>query len=129
MEKSYAQALWKMVESGITPHKAVASMREVLASHGREALLPHVAKAFARLAEQESKRNDIVLTVAREHDTQIAHKEVKTILEKMGVDQAALKTQVDDSLIGGWRLEGNGTLVDASYKNQLLELFNRVTAA
>jgi len=32
---------------------------------------------------------------------------------------------VDESLIGGWRLEGKETLVDASYKRELLELFNR----
>ena len=129
MEQSYAKALWQMVEGGMSPAKAVDAVQKVLATHGREALLPHIAKAFARLAEQEASRNDIVITVAREDDEKRARKEVETIVKEMGADSSALKTQVDDSIIGGWRLEGKGTLIDASYKNQLLELFNRVTTA
>lgn len=127
MELAYAQALWKMVEGGMTPAKAVRALQETLKIHGREALLPRIASAFARLAQREAKRSDVVLTVAREKDERRAHKEVKELLTRMGVESKDLKTQVDDSLIGGWRLEGKETLVDASFKNQLLELYNRVT--
>ena len=128
METAYAQALWKMVEGGMTPVKAVRALQETLKTHGREALLPRIGSAFARIAERESKRNDIVLTVAREKDERRAHKETKELLSAMGIETKDLKTQVDDTLIGGWRLEGREQLVDASYKNQLLELFNRATA-
>ena len=34
---------------------------------------------------------------------------------------------LDDSLIGGWRLEGRGNLVDASFKKSLLDMYNRTT--
>ncbi len=128
METVYAQALWKMVEDGMTPSKAVRALHEVLKAHGREALLPRIASAFTRIAERETKRSDVILTVAREKDERRAHKEVKELLSAMGVGVEDLKTQVDDTLIGGWRLEGREQLVDASYKNQLLELYNRVTA-
>ncbi len=128
METAYAQALWKMVEGGMTPVKAVHALQGTLKTHGREALLPRIGSAFARIAERESKRNDIVLTVAREKDERNAHKEVKSLLSGMGIETKDLKTQVDDTLIGGWRLEGRELVVDASYKNQLLELFNRATA-
>ncbi len=128
MENTYAQALWKMVEGGMPPVKAVHAIRDVLKAHGREALLPRIARAFARIAEREAKKSDVILTVAREADTKHAHKEVKEMLSSMGVEAKDLKTQIDDTLIGGWRLEGKEQLVDASYKNQLLELFNRATA-
>lgn len=128
MEIAYAQALWKMVDGGMTPAKAVRALHETLKMHGREALLPRIASAFVRIAERETKRTDVVLTVAREKDERRAHKEVKEILTRMGVETKDLKTQVDDTLIGGWRLEGREQLVDASYKSQLLELFNRATA-
>ena len=128
METAYAQALWKMVEGGMTPVKAVHALRDTLKVHGREALLPRIGSAFARIAERESRRNDVVLTVAREKDERHAHKEVKSMLAAMGIETKDLKTQVDDTLIGGWRLEGREMVVDASYKNQLLELFNRATA-
>lgn len=128
METAYAQALWKMVEGGMTPAKAVHALRDTLKVHGREALLPRIARAFMRIAEREANRTDVVLTVAREKDERKAHKDIKELLSQVGVGTQALKTQVDDTLIGGWRLEGRETLVDASYKNQLLELYNRVTA-
>lgn len=128
MEIAYAQALWNMVVGGMTPSKAVHALRETLKVHGREALLPRIASAFARIAEREAKRSDVVLTVAREKDERHAHGDIKELLVQLGVEARDLKTQVDDTLIGGWRLEGRELLVDASYKNQLLELFNRATS-
>ena len=128
METAYAHALWKMVDGGMTPAKAVRALQETLTAHGRESLLPRIASAFGRIAEREAKRTDVVLTVAREKDERRAHKEAKELLVSMGMEVKDLKTQVDDTLIGGWRLEGREQLVDASYQNQLLELFNRATA-
>lgn len=128
MEASYAQVLWKLVESGMTPAKAVAAVHASLLSAGRAELLPRVARAFERLADREAKKSDVVLTIAREKDERHAHAEVKAILADMGIDTKDLKTQVDDTLVGGWRLEGRGTLIDASYKNRLIQLYDRVTS-
>lgn len=134
MEQAYAQALWKAVEGGpgqegMTPHAAVKAVKELLEKQGRVALLPRIARAFARLAERQSNKNDMVLTVAREKDERRAKSEVKEILATLNAEDASLKTQVDDSLIGGWRLEGRGTLVDNSYKARLLDIYQRVTSA
>jgi F0F1-type ATP synthase delta subunit len=128
METAYAQALWKMVEGGMTPAKAVHALRDTLKAHGREALLPRISTAFARIAEREAKKTSVVLTVAREKDERRAHRDIKGLLSQLGVEAKDLKTQVDDTLIGGWRLEGREHLADASYKKQLLELFSRATS-
>lgn len=128
MEQAYAQVLWKMVEGGMTPAKAAHALRDTLKAHGREQLLPRIARAFARIAEREAKKTDVVLSVAREKDERRAHKEIKEMLSRMGVETKALKTQVDDTLIGGWRLEGRETLTDVSYKKALLDLYARVTS-
>ena len=129
MEQAYAQALWQMIVGG-TPHDtAVRALRESLAAHGRVALLPRIGRAFARLAERESKKRDVFLTVAREEDVKHAEKEAHEAISALGVQKHDLKTRVDDTLIGGWRLEGRETLVDASYKKQLLDIYGRVTQA
>src|SRR3990167_4112711 len=128
MEQSYAQALWKLVEGGMVPAKAVRALHDTLKAHGREALLSRIASAFTRIAEREAKRSDVVLTVACEKDERHAHKEIKEMLASIGVDSKDLKTQIDDTLIGGWRLEGRETLTDASYKKALLDLYARVTS-
>jgi F0F1-type ATP synthase delta subunit len=129
MEEGYAQALWKVIHAGTPAHKAVQALTETLKAHGRIALSPRIAKAFARIAERESGREGAVLTVAREKDERHAHAEAKKVLAEMGVEIQDLKTEVDDTLIGGWRLEGRGTLIDASYKKHLLDIFSSVTGA
>ncbi len=125
METAYAQALWNMVNAGTAPAKAVHSLTEILKTHGRESLLPRIGRAFARISERESKRTSITLTVAREKDERAAKHEVREILSRLEIDSKDVQMVVDDSLIGGWRLEGKETLIDASYKRDLLELFNR----
>jgi F0F1-type ATP synthase delta subunit len=127
MEQAYAQALMRAVENGMTPHAAVKAVKEMLERDGRTALLPRVARAFARLAERQSKKDDIVLTVAREKDERQAKSAAKEILAELNADMDGLKTQVDDSIIGGWRLEGRGMLVDNSYKSKLLDIYHMVT--
>lgn len=127
MEKMYAQALWQLVSGGMDAKAAVHAIHDRLEKEGRAILMPRVAHAFARIAERESRKTDYTLTVAREEDLAHAKKEMKALTGDLGIDVDTLKTQVDDTLIGGWRLEGNERLVDASYKKQLLDLYNSVT--
>lgn len=133
MEQHYAQALWKMVEGGqgkdsMSPHKAVSSLKEVLEREGRIALLPRIARAFERIAAKESNTSTMVLTVAREGDERAAKTAAKSVLAQLGADGSDLETQVDDTLIGGWRLEGRSVLIDESYKKRLLDLYARVVS-
>ena len=132
MEKVYAHALWQLVSNGMDAKTAVHAIHDRLAKEGRAILMPRVAHAFARIAERESRKSDYVLTVAREEDLAHANNEAHKIMSadtsESDVANVNLKTQVDDTLIGGWRLEGNERLVDVSYKKQLLSLFNGVTS-
>lgn len=123
----YAQALWQLVLSGMDAKAAVHAIHDRLEKEGRAILMPRVAHAFARIAERESRKTDYTLSVAREEDLAHAKKDMKALTGDLGIDVDNLKTQVDDTLIGGWRLEGNERLVDASYKKQLLDLYNSVT--
>ena len=50
MEKLYAQALMKLIQSGMEPSDAVRAMHKKLKAEGREALMQRIAKSFSRLA-------------------------------------------------------------------------------
>lgn len=127
MEKVYAHALWQLVSNGMDAKHAVHAIHDRLASEGRASLMPRVAHAFARIAEREARKSDFTLSVAHEDHLAHARKEMKALTGDLGIELENLKTQVDDTLIGGWRLEGNEKLVDASYKKHLLDLYNSVT--
>ncbi len=126
METLYAQTLWKMIEDGVKPKEAVAKLHEYLEKRGRANLLPKIAHAFARIASRESARKTMVLSVARQKDVSRAEREAKDILEELGASAKDVEVHVDDSLIGGWRLEGRERLVDASFKKSLLSIYDRV---
>lgn len=119
METAYAQALYDAVMKGTDPKKAVSALRDRLVRESRLALMPRIARAFTRIAERDTSRSGARVYVAREHDA-------KAAFTASGVNEADVI--VDETLIGGWRLETADTLVDASYKRHLLNLFNRVTA-
>ncbi|RJQ35384.1 hypothetical protein C4568_01040 [Candidatus Parcubacteria bacterium] len=128
MEKAYAQALWVMVEKGRTPHEAVAALKRMLEARGRASLFPKIGRAFARLAAKEASKNSFTLTVARQKDAQKAVKEVEKVLTDLKIGETDLYEEVDESLIGGWRLQGRGLLIDNSWKSALLSIYNRATS-
>lgn len=130
MEQAYAQALWKMIDDGMDHTKAVKSLHEILVAKGRAVLMPRIAKAFERIAAREIARSGMTLSVAHAKDESHAKTAAKKALEAMHVEAPKhLHLKVDETLIGGWRLEGAGHLIDASYKKQLLSLYSAATKA
>jgi len=127
MENAYAQALWRTVENGMAPKKAVEALHEALMRTGRTALMPRIAHSFARLAARESGKDRLVLSVAREKDERKAKAAAKEVLAQLGAKAGEMEVAVDESLIGGWRLEGREILHDASWKKDLLSIYNRAT--
>lgn len=130
MENTYAEALWEMVEGGMSPAKAVHALRDVLVVRGREVLFPRIARAFERIAVRKSARTSVTLHIAHEGDERRARADVKKTLAEMRLESAEINdVKIDTSLIGGWRLEDGERLIDASFKKQLLSIYNRVTHA
>jgi F0F1-type ATP synthase delta subunit len=119
MEKLYAQALWRSIENGRSPKEAVESLAKILKKQGRIDLMGKIAKAFVRLAEAH-KANRMRIYVAHESDA-------KSALKASGVEEADVC--VDETLIGGWRLEGSGEVVDRSFKKYLLDIYNTAVTA
>src|SRR3989344_5046050 len=124
LENAYAEALQKVARSGKEPKAIVSLLHEALARRGRQALLPRIARAFARIAERDLSRNALVLSVAGAEAK--ARKEAKQVLDAMHVDMKDVEVREDDTLIGGWRLEGREHLYDASFKKHLLSIYAKV---
>ncbi|MDO8481563.1 MAG: F0F1 ATP synthase subunit delta [bacterium] len=127
MEQAYAQALWKIIEGGATPKSAVKTIHEALAARGRLGLLPRISSAFSRLSARAFARDTVVISVAHEKDRKHGLKEAGPILNEAGIKAGDVKICIDENLIGGWRLEGRELLHDASYKKQLLDIYERVS--
>jgi F0F1-type ATP synthase delta subunit len=116
MEGAYAQALWKSVQAGKSPSEAVHALVELLRHQGRLGLLVKIRKAFERVAALEHERRPR-LYVAHQKDAVNAR-------TQSGAPDA--EVSVDASLIGGWRLEKRDELVDNSFKNHLVSLYESI---
>jgi F0F1-type ATP synthase delta subunit len=86
--------------------------------------MPKIAHAFQRLAAREAARESRTLTVAKESDAKGALVSLRAAVQGLGDD---VEVQIDPHLIGGWRYVGDETLLDASYKKQLLDIYQRIT--
>ena len=127
MQEEYAEALRKIIENGSSPKSAVKAIHTALYLRGRSALLPRIARAFARIISRMESRDRIVLKVARESQGKKHLKEVSRMLTDLKIKSSDVKIVADNCLIGGWRLEGREILRDASYKKQLLDIYERVS--
>jgi len=119
MEKIYAQALWRAIEGGRVPKEAVDTLAKILKRQGRLELMPHIKRAFLRLAEANRATRDKIFVASE--------KDAKHALAASGAKDADVV--VDTSLIGGWRYEGNGEIIDRSFKKYLLDIYNTSIAA
>ncbi len=120
-------ALWQLIERGETPHQAVVMVKKNLDLKGRTAILPKVARAFEKIAAREIRKRTMQLTVARIGDFEKALRGAKEALLEAGIREIDLVESIDESLVGGWRLEGHDTLIDNSWKKSLLTIYNRAT--
>lgn len=118
--ENYAHALARLVLGGDTPAAAVKKVHTLLVAQGREQLIPAIGRAFVRIMAREGAKKRAILFVARKSDESVARKE-------SGAKEAELA--IDDSLIGGWRLEAGETLEDASWKQSLLTIYQNSTRA
>lgn len=129
LQDTYATVLMRLVGKGQNPKDAIHSLSEVMARRGHSALLPKVTRAVARIAERAKRTQGVVLTIANKKDENNAKHEIASILKDMGIQEEDIETRVDETLIGGWRLEGRERLIDASHKNALLTMYEKITRA
>ncbi|HUO55967.1 MAG TPA: F0F1 ATP synthase subunit delta [Candidatus Paceibacterota bacterium] len=125
MENAYAQALWRVIEAGGEANASVKKMHDSLARSARLDLWPKIAHAFKRLAEVKRRQSLMTITIAdKAHDHSMRNAAFNELVE-LGIDAGNIETRVDPTIVGGWRLEGRGHLIDASYKKYLLDMYNR----
>jgi len=85
----------------------------------REEFLPDFANNFVALYYDNKKITTAKLTTAVEPDDATIKKVKELMKSKSGIDNVLLETKVDNSLIGGFVLEYDDKMIDASIYRQL----------
>jgi F-type H+-transporting ATPase subunit delta len=99
---------------------------KLLASKGREANLAEVARAFVTQYNQLKNIRIVKLTTAVPVPDSLKASIQSKVASFMSTDTIDLKTGVDEKLIGGFVLEVDDKLFDASVKKSLNEIRSKI---
>ena len=99
----------------------VKAFIEVLAENKRLGLISHIGDLFESLKAQQEKFSDVQVISAFALDSSVE----KTLADKLKtvlLSDVSLKTEVDQSLIGGVVVRSGDTVIDGSVKGRLNKL-------
>ncbi|MEM9324845.1 MAG: ATP synthase F1 subunit delta [Bacteroidota bacterium] len=102
-------------------HELTLRFLRMIASKGRENLLPEVAAEFIRLYNTQSGLQEAIVTTAFPIDGQIKKDFEKLVTDYSG-KKALLEVRVEESIIGGYTLQMGDRKLDASISGKLREL-------
>jgi len=95
---------------------------KLLAGKGRENLLPEIAEAFIDLCYEIKGIQKVKLTTATPVSEELRKQIVEKVKAERSFSQVELETIVKDELIGGFQLEFQGKLIDASISRDLRDV-------
>jgi F-type H+-transporting ATPase subunit delta len=94
----------------------------LIVNKGREFFLPEIISAFIGQYKKRNQITDVYLTTAEKLDDNDKASLLEKIKGQLQGQQVDLKTKVDPSLIGGFVLEANNNLFDASILRDLKDI-------
>ena len=126
MAREYAHALAKAAEEATSQQQVSALVQNCIAllkKEGKETALPRIARELGRIAQRQQSYQPTLHVATQKAATQ-ALKE----LAQLAPEAVVGETQEDQTLIGGWRYTSRDTLIDATHKSALLQLYRTLTA-
>lgn len=99
-----------------------SSFIKLLSGKGREANLPEIISAFIEQYNEVKGIHKVKITTAEELSFDLKNDFINKIKSSEKIDNIELETAVDEKLIGGFVLEMEGKLVDASIRRDLLDV-------
>ncbi len=124
MHHLYVTALIESIKAGHQPAEVFQGLKHVLARRGHERLLPRIMRTLEREAYRRTGAGIATLTVASAADADSAI--VQALLTEMAV-VGKPTVVIDETIIGGAKLRSGDTLIDASYKTTLINLYHTLT--
>lgn len=113
-------------EGGGPDSQHAGNLIKLLAENGRLLALPEIAVQFDRLKSEVENRIDVVLTAASPVDEAQQAKIAASLKNRLGRD-VNLQFQLDESLIGGARLQADDLVIDGSVRAGLDKLASTLT--
>ncbi len=99
-----------------------AAFNRLLVTKGRESNLPEIITAFIEQYKHNKNIHTVNLTTASPVSEELKQQIVSIVKQQTSLQHVELNAAVDEALIGGFVLELDGTLVDASIAYDLAKI-------
>ncbi len=126
MKKHYIKAMASLLTSGQSVDVVLAKLEALLKEKGHLSIHKDILEGLLVELSQETASSAAVVSIARESDAKKLENAIHHALLKLGDKNATMKLVVDETLIGGFKINHQGKAIDASYKNRLLELYRNI---
>ncbi len=126
MIRTYVESILTLHRSGTPIEDILSAVQRILEKSGRRTLYKKILKQTLAALEQEHKRNTPYIQSATGSTLTEQRAEIESIIRELGGTAAPVEEQ-DDSLIGGFTVTYNNTIVDQSYKRKLLTVYESLT--
>lgn len=127
MKDHYVQAVLESLaekDSAKDFDAVLKDLKRVLAAHGHANLLTAILRGVARALPTESNHRPVV-TLATDSKAHLKqHAVAIKALEIEGSDDPIIKK--DSTVIGGFKIKAADTVVDATYKTKLVNLYRQL---
>lgn len=120
--EGYSIAVYTAIKNGVKPAEALKRLTDILARQGHSALYPRILKTLERSLEKEEGKDTMTVRIAREKDAKTYKSEIAAFREAQGLSGEE-EVIVDETIVGGYVLEGKGARTDASYKTSLISIY------
>jgi len=118
----YIIALFELIRDGKDIDVALDALKALLKRKGQTKLYPRILTGLLKQIEKSSAQTTTTVVIGREKDAEILKHEIETTLNALN-GTSSYETSVDATIIGGFKIKHQSTIVDKSYKRQLVALY------
>jgi F0F1-type ATP synthase delta subunit len=125
MKNAYVKALASSILAAVPVEEVLTNTKTLLVKRGHMRLWSQILRAAKRELEVKIKQRAPQVAVTKAG--QAEDETIKSALATLGAEAEAYTTTIDETLIGGFTARFGGSMIDASYKRALVNLYQKIT--
>lgn len=127
--QQYAEALYRAAHShhATDAETLVERLITLVRERGHLRLLPSIAREYDTLVKVRSTSDEAHVRVARKEDYDAHGVRITRDLATLNAKDRVVRTIIDETVIGGYAVEANGSRIDRTYKRALLDMYSSLS--
>lgn len=122
----YSSALFDLLTQKKRGDEIFVSLKSLLKKKGHEKLYTAILKDLSKKMTKSSEQGSVQVIVGRKKDIKDLEDSILKAISSLG-SKYEYTTQVDPTIIGGFKIISKNKVIDQSYKKQLLTIYRSLT--